>query len=80
MKKIEKVFKMKTNYTIAGIYEMVDSINTFILAERRFTKKVNPELPGISLSKTHKIEYDDLTFSQVSCHRVQKMLTPEHKV
>ena len=60
----EVVFKMKTD--LAGLPEMVDSVNVLTLADRRNTIEDIYRQMGISLGTAHKIVHDDLAFSNVS--------------
>ena len=53
--------------TIVSTPEMVYSVNEFILADRRVATENISEQWGISEGTAHKIVYDDLAFSKVSC-------------
>ena len=71
--KVKIVIKMKTGQTglqMANTPEMVDSVDMFILADRRVEIEDISEKLGISVGTAHKIVYDDLAFSQVSCYWV----------
>ena len=48
--------------------EMEESVNTLILVDRRVTIDDISEQLGIPVSTAHRIVYDDLAFSTVSCH------------
>ena len=47
--------------------EMMDSVNELILADRGVEIEDISEQLGVFLGTAHKIVYDDLAFSKVSC-------------
>ena len=65
LKKAKIVFKMKTSLT--GPPKMVDSVNVFILVDKKVTTEDILKQLGISVVTTHKIRYSDVAFSKVSC-------------
>ena len=65
--------------TIVTSPEMVDSVNAFILADRRVTIEDISEQLGIFVGTAYKIVHDNVAFFPVSCHWVAKMLISEHK-
>ena len=50
--------------------EMIESVNAFILADRRLTIEDISEHLGNSVGTAHKILHDDLGFIKVSCYSV----------
>ena len=53
---------------MASTPEMVDSVNTLILTDRRdIVEDISKQLE-ISVGTAHKIVHDDLDFSKVICH------------
>ena len=60
LKKVEKVFKMKTG--LAKKPKMVDFVNIHILADRRVTSEDISEQMGFSVGTEDKIVYNGLAF------------------
>ena len=61
---------MSNRPTMSNTQKMVNSVNALILINRRVTIEDISEQVGIFVGTAHKIVYDDLAFSKVSCHWV----------